>query len=57
MTPDTKPGSGIAKYYADKEQEARDLEERLKYARDYGAGIEVIRRLERALEQARYTGD
>jgi len=36
---------------------SRDVEQRLEAAKLFGASYEVIHRLERELEQARYVGD
>lgn len=47
----------IGDWYAAKDEEARQLSEALDGARKRNAPIEVIRRLERLLEQARYVGD
>lgn len=47
----------IGAWYDDKAREAAELSEQLRLAKLAGATAEEIRRLERLLEMARYTGD
>lgn len=49
--------SGIGEWYKAKEREAARLAAALQAARQRNAPADVIRRLERALEAARYVGD
>lgn len=49
--------SGIAAWYEAKERKAARLAEELRQARLRGEPADEIRRLERALEAARYVGD
>lgn len=47
----------IGRWYDQKREEADRLSEELRKAREQNAPAKEIRRLERALEQARYVGD
>ena len=47
----------IARYYREKQEEAHALFDELQAAKERGEPYHVIKRLEKRLESARYTGD
>lgn len=57
VPPDKCASCSIGQWYEDQRREAERLCEELRLARERGASAKEIRRLEYALELARYVGD